>query len=328
MTAATIKHATLTNAAADTTALVDGPKWDAAHTLSGPWTPDQGGTGVANNAASTVTISGAYAITITLTATTSLTFPTSGTLATTSDLAAGYQPLDATLTAVAGVVTAANKLIYFNGVDTATSADLTAAGRALIDDADAAAQRTTLGLGTAATQNTSTSGANVPLLNGANTWSATQTFATIAGSLVSISTNVNGVNRNTFQNTSGGATAYNLITLGNDVIATGAEFGITGSGNSSTYGSGSDTIFLAGGIGNFTVRMNGGTGEFSVYQNSGTIKTLGINGSTYTATFAGQVVSTKATGGLGYGTGRAALSRRPPARQLASLSVPFAVLSP
>lgn len=44
----------------------------------------------------------------------------------------------------------------------------TAAGRALIDDANASAQRTTLGLGTAATQNTGTSGANVPLLNGTN----------------------------------------------------------------------------------------------------------------------------------------------------------------
>lgn len=44
----------------------------------------------------------------------------------------------------------------------------TSAGRDLLDDANAAAQRTTLGLGTAATQNTGTSGAAVPLLNGTN----------------------------------------------------------------------------------------------------------------------------------------------------------------
>ena len=63
------------------------------------------------------------------------------------------QPLDATLTAIAAATTAANKLIYFSGVDTVTVMDFTAAGRALLDDADAAAQRTTLGLGTIATQN-------------------------------------------------------------------------------------------------------------------------------------------------------------------------------
>ena len=53
----------------------------------------------------------------------------------------------------------------------------TAAGRALIDDASASAQRTTLGLGTAAVQNTGTSGANVPLLSTANTWTLAQTFS-------------------------------------------------------------------------------------------------------------------------------------------------------
>ena len=53
----------------------------------------------------------------------------------------------------------------------------TAAGRALIDDADAAAQRTTLGLGTAAVKNTGTSGDAVPILNGAaTTWAAGATF--------------------------------------------------------------------------------------------------------------------------------------------------------
>lgn len=44
----------------------------------------------------------------------------------------------------------------------------TAAGRALLDDANNTAQRTTLGLGTAATRNTGTTGTVVPLLDGVN----------------------------------------------------------------------------------------------------------------------------------------------------------------
>lgn len=73
------------------------------------------------------------------------------TTALTTGLAT-KQPLDATLTALAGVAVAADKLVYATGADAFATTDLTAAGRALLDDADATAQRTTLGLGSIATQ--------------------------------------------------------------------------------------------------------------------------------------------------------------------------------
>ncbi len=58
----------------------------------------------------------------------------------------GGQPLDAGLTSISGLTTAANKMIYTTASDVYAVADLSAAGRALIDDADATAQRATLGV--------------------------------------------------------------------------------------------------------------------------------------------------------------------------------------
>lgn len=71
---------------------------------------------------------------------------------------AGYgitdaQPLDATLTALAGLATGADKVPLFTGTDVVSSFTVTAFSRTLLDDADAGTMRVTLGLGTMAVQN-------------------------------------------------------------------------------------------------------------------------------------------------------------------------------
>lgn len=83
-----------------------------------------------------------------------------------------FQPLDADLTAIAALTSAADKGIQFTGAGTAATYDLTAAGKALLDDANAAAQLVTLGLNATATE-----------INQLNDVSAYQETVTAAGAL-------------------------------------------------------------------------------------------------------------------------------------------------
>ncbi|HHI2178765.1 TPA: tail fiber protein [Escherichia coli] len=69
------------------------------------------------------------------------------------DLANGKQPADATLTALAGLATAADRLPYFTGADRAALATLTAIGRAIIAKGSIKDVLNYLGLGEAAKRN-------------------------------------------------------------------------------------------------------------------------------------------------------------------------------
>lgn len=140
------------------------------------------------------TMSGAHNLTFTITADTNVTLPTSGTLITQTQADAAYQPLDATLTALAAANWAANALPIGTGADTlsqtsfaantfparASTGDLVAKtitdfGLSLADDVDASAARTTLG-GTTVGQNfftlTNPSAITFPRINADNTVSA------------------------------------------------------------------------------------------------------------------------------------------------------------
>lgn len=57
------------------------------------------------------------------------------------------QPLDATLTGIAALTTAADQLVYSNGVDTFATTGFTAYGRTLVNTVDAAAAIAALGIG-------------------------------------------------------------------------------------------------------------------------------------------------------------------------------------
>jgi hypothetical protein len=123
---------------------------------------------------------------------------------TTLGLAIGtnVQAYDPGLQSIAGLTTTADRMIYTTASDTYAVTTLTAAGRAILDDADAAAQRTTLGLGTVATLSSVSLTTNVtgtlPVGNG--------------GSGV---TTITGVIKGN------GASAFSAATAGTDFVAPG-----------------------------------------------------------------------------------------------------------
>lgn len=138
------------------------------------------GTVTANLSSTSATITGG-----TITGITDVTVADGGTGSSTAagarvnlgvELGVDVQSFDAGLQSISSLTTAANQSIYLTGSDTYATYSLTAAGRALLDDSDAATQRATLGLGTLATQSGTFSGTHSGTSSGTNTGDQTITL--------------------------------------------------------------------------------------------------------------------------------------------------------
>lgn len=128
--------------------------------------------------------------------------------------ALGVQALDATLTALAALVTSADTFIFATGVDTFSQASVTTFARTILDDAAATNVRTTLGLviGT----DVQAYDANTAKINSAATWSAAQSIrikvsSETTGTLTSASANASVL-------CSGGVTLPTAVFTAGDVI--------------------------------------------------------------------------------------------------------------
>jgi hypothetical protein len=227
----------------------------------------------------TVTISGG-----TITGITDLAIADGGTGASTASaartnlgvaLGTNVQAYDAGLQSISGLTTTADQMIYTTSSDTYATASLTSAGRALLDDADASAQRTTLGLGTLATQN-----ANSVAITGGAIAGVTINASVIGGTTPAAATFT------TLNATGGGSltgTWSDLGTVTTMDLNGGTVDGVVIGGTTAAAGT-----FT-------TLNATGGGALTGTWSNLGTVTTIDINGGTVDGTVIGGTTPAAAT---------------------------------
>ena len=140
---------------------------------------------IATQDASTVAITGGTITGGTITGITDLAIADGGTGASDAgtartnlgvEIGTNVQAYDAGLQSISGLTTSADQTLYTTGSDTYAVTGLTSYARSLLDDADAATARTTLGLGTLATQDGTFSGTHSGTSSGTNTGDQTITL--------------------------------------------------------------------------------------------------------------------------------------------------------
>lgn len=200
-------------AAAKTVAYTDSNITGTAAGLSATLGPASGGTGVANNAANTLTFTGNYALGITLTAGTSVTFPTSGTLANTAYVDSAVAGLSWKEEVRAATTTAGTLASSFANGQVIDGVTLATGDRILIKDQAAGAEN---GIYTV-----NSSGAPTRATDA-------DTAAEIAGAALCVMNGTTNAGVRFILTTSG------TITLGSTALA----FGVFGGGTSYTAGNG------------------------------------------------------------------------------------------